>query len=31
LGFVNWVILWTLLYVVCLESYGLRQPTGNAP
>ena len=26
LGFINWVILWTLFYVVCLESYGLRQP-----
>jgi amino acid transporter, AAT family len=26
LGFVDWVILWTLVYVVCFESYGLRQP-----
>lgn len=26
LGFIDWVILWTLFYVVCLESYGLRQP-----
>jgi AAT family amino acid transporter len=26
LGFINWVILWTLFYVVCLESYGLHQP-----
>jgi AAT family amino acid transporter len=26
LGFVNWMILWTLVYVVCFDSYGLRQP-----
>lgn len=25
LGFVNWVILWALFYVVCFESYGIRQ------
>ena len=26
LGFIDWMILWTLLYVVCFESYGLREP-----
>jgi AAT family amino acid transporter len=30
LGFINWVILWTLFYVVCLESFGLRQPAATA-
>jgi AAT family amino acid transporter len=27
LGFMDWAVLWTLFYVVCFESYGLRQPT----
>jgi AAT family amino acid transporter len=26
LGFIDWAVLWTLFYVVCFESYGLRQP-----
>jgi AAT family amino acid transporter len=30
LGFINWVILWTLFYVVCLESYGLCQPEADS-
>jgi amino acid transporter, AAT family len=30
LGFVDWAVLWTLFYVVCLESFGLRQPVAAA-
>jgi AAT family amino acid transporter len=30
LGFIDWAVLWTLFYVVCLESYGLRQPAAAA-
>jgi AAT family amino acid transporter len=26
LGFIDWAVLWTLFYVVCLESFGVRQP-----
>ncbi|AEF42815.1 hypothetical protein [Hoyosella subflava] len=26
LGWMNWMVLWTLYYVVCLESYGLPRP-----
>ncbi|MCW4353664.1 hypothetical protein ONR57_10190 [Hoyosella sp. YIM 151337] len=29
LGWMNWMVLWTLYYVVCLESYGL--PRAAAP
>jgi AAT family amino acid transporter len=30
LGFIDWAVLWTLFYVVCLESFGLRQPAAAA-
>lgn len=31
LGWMNWMVLWTLYYVVCLESYGLPRPAEPSP
>jgi amino acid transporter, AAT family len=31
LGFLDWCVLWTLFYVICLESYGLPKPIELLP